>query len=135
MRQANLFQWDVEVWQNDRQGNRTGPRHRSVLRFDTQCEKSNWVAENIVHQLGAQTVDLVRSKEFIGFNGHLITASCETTLWFENIQGGSTRSAVFLVSSVVPFQILLGADDCVSLNIISLPRFLGLAARKPSKST
>jgi hypothetical protein len=135
VRQTIRFQWDVEVWQNDRQGNRTGPRHRSNLLLDTQCEKSNWVAEKIVHQLRAQTVDLDYGQKFIGFNGQVITASCETTLWFENIQGGSTRSAVFLVSSVVPFDILLGADDCVRLNIIPLPRVLALAARNPSKST
>jgi hypothetical protein len=135
VRQANPFQWDVEVWQNDAQGNRTRPRQSINMRFDTQCEKSNWVAERIVHLLEAQTVDLDYKKEFITFNGEVMTASCETTLWFENIRGGSTRSAVFLVSSVVPFDILLGANDCLRLKIILPPRVWGLAARKPSKST
>lgn len=75
--------------------------------------------------------------EFISFNGFPMKTSRRTSLSFKNSHGISRYKADFLVSAVeeVPFDMLLGADDCRRLNIIGLPRLLGLAGPVERKGT
>lgn len=75
--------------------------------------------------------------EFIGFNGYPMITSQKTSLSFKNSSGGSRYKATFLVSAVeeVPFDMLLGADDCLMLKIIGPPTLLGLAGPVESKGT
>ena len=108
-----------------------------TLLFDTQCQGSNWVAAKIVKKLGAKVRRLSYQAEFIGFNGQKMITSQQTTLSFKNSSGGSTWWADFLVSPVkkVPFDMLLGARDCLKFKIIRRPTLLGLASLKQSKRT
>ena len=136
---GNAFQCDVHVWQNGLQPNPELPDQLKyiTLLFDTQCQGSNWVAAKIVKKLGAKVRHLPYQAEFIGFNGQQMTTSQQTTLSFKNSSGGSTWWADFLVSPVkkVPFDMLLGARDCLKFNIIRRPTLLGLAGTKQSKRT
>jgi len=132
---TNVFECEVDVWPD-----RNGRTVNSVtLLFDTQCQDSNWVAARIVDKLGVKPAPLSRSAQFIGFNGQPMTASHKITLWFKIRSGGSSRRAEraeFLVSPLknVPFDMLLGATDCLRLRFIERPRILGLAARKWTRS-
>jgi hypothetical protein len=134
------FECQVDVWSFDPRVYR-GPKAGCVtLLFDTQCQRSNWVAPHIVKDLRVNPVRLARDEEFVASNGQTMKASSKITLWFGNSQGGSSRRvecAHFLVSPVeeVPYDMLLGASDCLRLQIIQRPRFLALAAAKMSPST
>jgi hypothetical protein len=110
------------------------------LLFDTQCQKANWVAPSILQKLGVEPVRLVRDEEFIAANGEPMKAQFKITLWFGNSRGGSSRrveSAEFLVFPThdAPIHILLGADDCLRLNIIQRHRFYALAPKPLSPGT
>lgn len=112
-----------------------------TLKFDTQCQKSNWVSAKIVDKLGVTPapLDPDQDAEFVAANGQSMTASRKTTLWFESSQRGTPIWAEFLVSPVrdAPYELLLGGDDCLRLGIIqrpSLPGFLALAPRKLNPS-
>jgi hypothetical protein len=77
--------------------------------------------------------------EYVGFNGQPMLASLYTTLLVKNTKGGLIFSAKLLVFSInsVPFDMLLGADDCQRFEIIwrlILP-CLGLSGPKLSPST
>jgi hypothetical protein len=135
------FECEVNVWSYDPREYEAGPMAPCVtLLFDTQCQRSNWIAQNIVRELGVLPVRLSKDEEFVASNGQLMKAFFKITLWFGNSQAASSKRvecADFLVHPVedVPFDMLLGASDCLRLNIIQRPRFLALAHRKLSPST
>jgi hypothetical protein len=112
-----------------------------TLKFDTQCQQSNWVSAKIVDKLEVTPIPLDpgQNTEFVTANGQSITASGKTTLWFESSQRGTPICAEFLVSPVrdAPYELLLGGDDCLRLGIIqrpSLPGFLALVPRRLNPS-
>jgi len=79
----------------------------------------------IVDELGATVHLLSHQEEFIGFNCQTIFTSQKTTLWFKNSGGGSAHKANFLASPVteIPFDMLLGARDCLKFNILRRPNY------------
>jgi len=102
-----------------------------TLLLDTQCQGSNWVAANIVEDLGAQTIALPEEVECVSFTGDKMTASRQTVLDFKNSYGGPGYRAKFLVSAIekVPFEMVLGVDDILALELIEVPDpLLGLGA-------
>ncbi|RDL38894.1 uncharacterized protein BP5553_03234 [Venustampulla echinocandica] len=136
-RQENLaYEREVDVWQDNPSIQRPIRLNFRTLLFDTQCRESNWVSIKIVQELRAEVRNLPTSATFLGFNGQVMAATQEASLSFKNSQGGSTYTAKFLVSAdeAVPFDMVLGADDCRKFNIISAPTFLALVPLKRTKA-
>ena len=84
------FECEVDVWSYDPREYEAGPMVPPVtLLFDTQCQRSNWIAQNIVKELGAHPVRLSKDEEFVAANGQLMKAFFKIILWFGNRQRGS----------------------------------------------
>jgi hypothetical protein len=101
--------------------------------FDTQCHESNWVSRDVVAKLKAGCFRLLEPAEFQVFNGQTMQATSKVVLFFSKNGGKKHHATFFVASHDVPFDLLLGADDCLNLQLIK-PVVLGLLARKQNKS-
>ncbi|KUJ08190.1 uncharacterized protein LY89DRAFT_691090 [Mollisia scopiformis] len=137
---ASDFQWDVNVrWDDPDAMMPSFQTAACTIKFDSGCERSNWVSESIVWRLGAHIRPLESAANFVAFNGQPMRTSGMTSLAFERVGGVRGYRAVFLVATGddVPFDMVLGATDSVRYGILVKPRessdasvFLGLAAAK-----
>ncbi len=88
------FECEVDVWSYDPREYRAGPMAPYVtVLFDTQCQRSNWIAQNIVKESGVLPVRLSKDEEFVTSNGQVIKAFLKITLWFGNIQIPSSKGS------------------------------------------
>lgn len=115
------------VWQDDVE------THARML-FDTQCRGSNWVSRDVLTKLKATCLRLSRDAEFQVANGETMIATSEVRLFFRK-NGGDHKSATFFVApGFVPFDLLLGGEDCLELDIIK-PAVMPIIAKTQDKCT
>lgn len=104
-----------------------------TLSFDTTCDE-NRVAEWVVKGVNAQIHPSSEVDKVIEFKGHTLASSSRISLSFQAKDCGPARRAVFCVVSGddLPFDLLLGATDCLKFGFLVEPPILGLAAPKLS---